>query len=136
VLPTSADLRINSAVLFLIDAAVTAIDNNILDIVNDNGDYTIEKGTAFSSICSGNPAVVKRIGSDLIVSYLLLNRVVMQLGLGNSKIITRSREDIKSVLDDLLKPGSAHQLDAACVSTLDDIGITYGAYDSYSDWLY
>ncbi len=135
ILPTDVDANVNAAIVLVIDATVTALDNDVLDVVNDNGDYSIEEGAAFHSICS-NTAVVQRIGSDLCVAYLALNNVVVRLGLNDNKIITKAREDIRTVLDDLLNPSSTKKLDPACISTLTDIGITYGLYSSYSGWLH
>lgn len=134
ILPRDVDASLNLAVVLIVDAAVTALDIGLIDIVNDNGSYGIEEGPNYNTVCS-DTASVRRIGSDLIISYIVMQDVVSTLGLNNNQIISRFLSDVREVADKLLDPASSDALPAACRSELSNVGIVFNSYGSYSGGL-
>ena len=128
---TSVNVRLNYAVVLLLNAAAIGIDANIFDIVNTSGNYTIVKGSGFSSACS-DAATVKKIGSRIAVSYYYFSQVASDLNLGNDKIIPRLRDDVKSVADEVLTSGGPNALPQQCLDDLSAAGIDVNTYQTYS----
>ncbi|MCG3203812.1 MAG: hypothetical protein KCHDKBKB_00484 [Elusimicrobia bacterium] len=131
ILPDDVDVHLNIAAVALIDATVVAIDAQILDITNVNGEFDIVKGANFNTACS-DVATIKRIGSDIAIAYYSLTRVILKLNLSSDKIISKFRTDIAAVGDSLLDPLSADALPAGCLTTLDSVGINKDTYKTYT----
>lgn len=116
------DTLVNYGFLSLIRAAVTAIRNDYLDIVNNGGDYDVVEltGDDMASVCSGTAqqqANVVQIARDLANAYALFNRAASVLGLANDQIIVKLRNDIDEAAAEIFTGGS-HQMAASCISLL------------------
>jgi hypothetical protein len=128
------DVLVNLGILHLLHGAVTALDDDFFDIVNENGDYRIIKNdAAWATLCSTNEADVREIVRDAADAYALFNRAATLLNLGDDKMISKIRDDVSTIAEILLDPANADALPAPCRTALADEGLTLSGYKNRLD---
>jgi hypothetical protein len=116
---TDIPLMIDLSILNALAAALTAAYSGYLQFNNDGTHFQIVAGPNLSTLCS-HPADVISMATSVSQSYYWFNRVVIRLGLNDSSIVRKLRDDIKEAGDQVFTEGTGQIIPQECFDNVFD----------------
>lgn len=125
---------IDLAIASIINATATMVNADVFDIINDGGSFKVVSKVNAAAYCGdpGNSSTIVQAARDLCNAYSALNRAAMQSSSADT-VITRFRADVDSLIQEGLDGDGTNDLDAACVTVLNNAGITAANFRAQSD---
>lgn len=122
---TSVNVYMNLAILYILRAVLRPLQQGFFDVNRTGNDFTVTRSVSLdNTACSNNTVLIQQTGKDVAATYALFNRAVDQLGLSNSAIITKVRDDVAHIAGLLLDPANTSTvLPSNCLTALSSVGI-------------